>query len=180
MKFLAFFLVFFLGLACSACNLSSDQVQVEEQQPLELPVPTDTEVPTPTTTNIPLPSNTPQPTATHRPESTATPNLLKLQGVSILSYAYLLNDLFMVTIQVPGGVPDEVYRASLADLDYTCQIKPPDHLICIGPEPDSGDTNIALYVGNSDIILFEGSFSILPLPGLEASKGNDGNDTGHG
>ncbi len=103
---------------------------VVEQQVTETPVPEPTDTPQPEAESI---AETTEPTITETPTMTATPN--PFANAQIISYGYLENGRFMVTIEVPGGIPEGEFTVLVGEKEYTCEMLPdfPDRLYCNGP-----------------------------------------------
>lgn len=123
---------------------------IETEAPLEAP----TEVPT---ESLP-PTDTPTvetDSSTEDADSPAVEN--PLSDAFIYSSAFLANEQFLVTIQLPQDVSG-AYRAEADGKAFTCQVlaQYPDRLYCSGPTLDSGtQVLVRVFEVDSDEVLFE-------------------------
>ena len=149
---------------------------------------TQTAVPTATATTTP--TELPTPTEVEAVETESEGNEPEavimtadtiFKEANVYSLGFPQDDVFLVTIEVPGGVEDDYY-ALVDGKQYECQVleQYPDRLYCSGQAPQTNRfVIIQIMATDSEEVVFEAEIGVPAVASLPAAPGNGGGNGGN-
>lgn len=143
---------------------------------------TQTAAPTATT----VPTETPEPTAVepesveNQPEVAILTAAAMFNEANVYSLGFPQDDVFLVTIEVPGGVEGDNY-ALVDGKQYECQVleQYPDRLYCSGKAPQTNRfVIIQIIATDSEEVVFEAEIGVPAVASIPAAPSTGGGGNG--
>ena len=186
--FLFGLLVFVLS-ACSFFSPSEESIQAAIEQ-TQAAAPTATPTAEPTVEPTVEPTAEPDPTEVQevevesliaQPEAEIISVAAMFTEANVYSMSFPQDDVFLVTIEVPGGVADDYY-ALVDRKQYECEVleQYPDRLYCSGLAPETNKLVMVQIVSiESDEVVFEAEIGVPAVANISnAGSGSNGSDDG--
>ena len=161
-------IIFVFGLsvfvlsACSIFSPSEETIQAAIQQ---------TQAAAPTATPTAEPTAVPDPTEVQEvevepevaePEAEVLSAAVMFTEANVYSLSFPQDDVFLVTIEIPGGVADDYY-ARVDHKQYKCEVleQYPDRLYCSGLAPETNRLVMVQIMSiESDEVVFEAEIGV--------------------